>query len=193
MVRRPAGSYAPPTKAVGRLVDRITDTLREYMDQGGTRTDLLRAVGNDVAKLRSMFTRHDAPDWSGRSKEYQYAMSEVYDRLGVKGKRRESLQFAVRYHAGNAIREKADAGELEAAGLPEESPRDRLQTQSRGLREAGLTGAPDSILKALAWAATLAEYSTTLDIADLTATERAACRVLVSDCRRCLDVLEPRL
>ncbi|MGW5402639.1 hypothetical protein [Streptomyces sp. NPDC003952] len=198
MVRRPAGPYVPPNKKVGRLLDRITDTLRDYLDQGGTRTDLLRAVGNYVADLRGQFTRNDAPDWSGRSREYQYAMSEVYDRLGVKGKQRENLQFSVRFHAGNVIRGRADADELEAAGLDAVSPRERiLRTRATQAATAGAVGiqagAAESLPKALAWAATLLEYATSLDAGGLTAKERAAGRALIQDCRDCLDTLAERL
>lgn len=198
MVRSPARDYTPPSKAVGKLIDRITDTLRAYLEQGGTRTDLVRAAGNDVAKLRSLFTRNDAPDWSGRSREYREAMSEVYSRLNVEGKRREALQFAVRFHAGNAIRAQAGADELESAGLGAVSPRDRIQrrrdAQAATAAAVGLqAGAAESLPKALAWASTLLEYAETLDAGKLTAKERAACRALLKDCRAALDTLADHL
>lgn len=198
MVRRPAGTYTPPSRKVGRLLDRITETLRAYLDQGGTRTDLLRDAGHDVADLRSMFTRNDAPDWSGRSRDYQHAMSEVYDRLGVKGKARENLQFSVRFHTGNVIRERAEADDLEAAGLDTVSPRDRiLRNRAAQAATAGAVGiragAAESLPKALAWAATLLEFAQSLDVAGLTAREKAACRALVKDCRACLDALSAQL
>lgn len=198
MVSRPAGSYVPPNKQVAKLLDRITSTLRAYLDQGGTRTDLVRAAGNDIAKLRSLFTRNDAPDWSGRSNAYKQAMSEVYSRLNVTGARRESLQFTVRFHAGNAIREMAEAEELEAAGLDAASPRDRLQLR-RDANEAtaqavGIqSGTAESLPKALAWAATLLEFAETLDATALTAEERDAARELCIDLTASLKTLRARL
>lgn len=199
MVRRPAGNYSPPSKAVAKLIDRITKALRAYLDQGGTRTDLLHAVGNDVAELRSLFTRNDAPDWSGRSREYQHAMSEVYDRLNVPaGKRRDALQFAVRFHAGNAIRERADTAELEAAGLTSVSPKDRIQNRRDALAAvagaAGVqAGASESLPKVVAWAAMLLEYADGLDAGPLIPEERAAVRALARDIRKSLKALEARL
>lgn len=196
MTRRTADGYAPPNRRVAKLLDRIAATLREYLDQ--PRTDLLRAAGADVADLRALFTRNDAPDWSGRSREYRDAMTEIYNRLNVHGKDRENLQFNVRFHAGNVIRERADAGELEAAGLDTVSPRDRIQRK----RDAALAtaaavgvraGAAESLPRVMAWAATLLEYALSLDVAQLTKREKAACRALVKDCRACLDALDAQL
>lgn len=199
MGRRPtAGTYTPPSKPVARSLDRITETLREYLEQGGTRTDLLRAAGNDVVELRAMFTRNDAPDWSGRSREYQAAMSEVYNRLNVRGKRREALQAAISFHAGKVIRERADAAELEDAGMDLVPRNARIQrrrdTNAAVAAAAGIqAGATESLPKALAWAATLLEYTQTLDAEALTQVERSAARALVGDCRASLDALETNL
>lgn len=199
MVRRPdKDHYVPPSKEVSKLLDRITKALREYMDQGGTRTDLLRAAGNDVAELRSLFTRHDAPDWSGRSYEYKTAMSDVYKRLNVKGDRKESLQVALRFHAGNAIRERAASEELEVAGLDATSPRDRIQLRrdvnAATAHAAGVqSGMVQSLPKALAWASTLLEFAETLDAKGLTPEERSASRALCTDLTKSLTTLKGRL
>lgn len=198
MVSRAANVYTPPSEAVAELLDRITETLRTYLEQGATRTDLLSAAGNDIAKLRSMFTRNDVPDWSGRSYAYKTAMSEVYSRLNVQGDRREALQFAVRFHAGNAIREMADASELEASGLDASSPRDRIQLRrevnAATAQAAGIQpGTAESLPKALAWAATLLKFAETLDAKALTEVEREAGRELCADLTASLKILRARL
>jgi hypothetical protein len=192
--RRPTTDYAPPSKAVARLLDRITATLREYRDDGSNNTDLLRAAGNDVADLRGLFVRNDAPDWSGRSREYQSALSEVYNRLNLRGRERQTLAYNLRFHTGNIVRAREDADELEAAGLDTITPAARKarsrQANAAIAAAAGVqAGTPESLPKALAFAATLLEFAETLDAAALTKQERSAARALVGDCRKSLDAL----
>ncbi|MFC0623817.1 hypothetical protein [Kribbella deserti] len=192
MARPTSGAYTPPTKAVAKLIDQITATLRDYLEQGATRTDLIKKASKDVVKLRSNFTRNDAPDWQGRSGDYQHAMGEIYSRLNIRDQQRKKMQSLLSHHVNVALREQVDTEDLKALGFQEGSPNDRIaQKRDVNAATAGAVGIQagnrETLPRAMALASVLVEHAETLTSLPLTAKERAAVKALAADIRKSLD------
>ena len=104
-----------------------TRLLREYVESGRSRTDLLKRVAELIVELRAKHTLDDGRiDWSGRSPAYRAAISEIYKEAGVPADKLDTVQAALRYHVGNMIRDRADDYALQAVGLTNVAPRERL-------------------------------------------------------------------
>lgn len=137
-----------PRKSTARIVEEASALLGDYIRDGRTRTDLLKAVAALIVELRSRCTLDDGrADWGGRSLKYRTAMAEVYAGAKVDKAHLDTVQTALRYHVGNLLREKASADELDAAGLTAVSPRERLQTHRDVINALAATVASPETLK----------------------------------------------
>jgi len=107
----------------------ITTSLRTLDTD---RTPYLKdAAGALVEAREHFFTRSGEPDWLGRTYAYRTWVREVMSKAHVPGDEVTNLQAAIRYHAGNVLREKLTTDAIEALGLKRQSPTER----SREYRE----------------------------------------------------------
>ena len=114
-------------RAVNALIKKATTLLSQYVQEGRTRTDLLKRTAVVVVDLRSHFALDDGrTDWSGRSQGYRQVISAIYQAAGIRPEYLDTVQSALRYHVGNLIRERASDDDLEAVGLTLTSPKERI-------------------------------------------------------------------
>ncbi|WIC90177.1 hypothetical protein SEA_VROOMVROOM_27 [Arthrobacter phage VroomVroom] len=98
--------------------------LRRYLIDG--KTEDLREVAENFVDARAYFYNKDgSPDWLGRTYAYRRWVRETTTMSNVPGNELSTVQAAIRYHAGNVLRERLDADQIEALGLKPESPRER--------------------------------------------------------------------
>ncbi len=122
--------------AVGDLVERATQTLRDYLteQESSLKTARLKDLAEIVVALRGSFELDDGRhDWSGRSTGYRSAMAEVYDKAALPADERDTVQAALRYHVGNLLRENTSPEELASVGLTSQSPKERLAGHRQAL------------------------------------------------------------
>lgn len=90
------------------------------------RTEHLRQAADSLVSAREhFFTKDGDPDWLGRTYAYRTWVREVYSLAGVPSADLATLQAAVRYHAGNIMRDRLSEDELTDLGLRSDSPRER--------------------------------------------------------------------
>ncbi|WNN93673.1 hypothetical protein SEA_CALLINALLBARBZ_23 [Arthrobacter phage CallinAllBarbz] len=143
------------------LVDiqaKAIKSLKRYLRPEGRDTDDLRAVARAFVEARAHFyTPKGDPDWTGRSHAYREWVREVMSSAHVPPSDLASLQAAIRYHVGAALREVLDAEQLADLGLRSDTPRERSVQKRERISEtlnlvtggAALT-TPSEILAALA-------------------------------------------
>jgi len=102
--------------------------LRHYLIEGKTE-DLRQVAENFVEAREHFFTKEGSPDWLGRTYAYRRWVRETTTLANVPGNELATVQAAIRYHAGNVLRERLDAEQIEALGLKPESPRERSVTK----------------------------------------------------------------
>jgi hypothetical protein len=87
------------------------------------RTVLYRDLAEASVALREHYlTAEGTPDWSGHTHAYRHAVRALYKAAGYQPEEARTVQSAVRYHVGNAVRRRLSPSELDAAGLAEISP-----------------------------------------------------------------------
>lgn len=156
-------------KSSYQLIEDTVELLHDYLEQGSSRTDLLKAAAEHIVELRARHRLDSGDtDWAGRSQPYRTDIAEIYARAGVTTyQERDRLQSALRYHVGNLIRERATAEELERAGLYRETPRDRMHNTREAMQAAAsVSGAMPKSLRGdlpriLAYAEALLEFADT--------------------------------
>lgn len=90
------------------------------------RSPEFRRVADLLVEMRSRTLNSDgSPDWSGHSFAYRDAVASIYASAGLPPDGQSSIKASIRYHVGNALRERVNAEELEDAGLIVETPRQR--------------------------------------------------------------------
>jgi hypothetical protein len=90
------------------------------------RSPEFRRVADILVELRSRYTTGDGtPDWAGNSFAYRQIVADIYSHAGLPADGQSSIKASIRYHVGNALRERVNAEELEDAGLIAETPRQR--------------------------------------------------------------------
>lgn len=96
-------------------------------DSREVRSRALRVAATLLVAMRAHYTDPETgdPDWTGRSYEYRRAVQELYSAAGLPSSGQSSTKSAIRYHIGNALRERLDKESLDEAGLLPEAPRDR--------------------------------------------------------------------
>ena len=152
-----------------RGLDPVSDRER--------RTMLIRECAAMLVELREHFLTDDGrPDWTGRTWPYRAAVRELYSRAGIPPAEATSLQAAVRYHAGNFLRDLLTATELEEYGIGPETPRDRTRA-SHSARNALVhalrgEGSGEDIARALAMVVAMLERLSAERVAELRGKER---------------------
>ena len=115
------------TRALGDIQHDATSAIATSLTASDAeRTSHLKAAARALVDAREhFFTRSGEPDWLGRTYAYRTWVREVMSRAHVPNDEITNLQAAIRYHSGNALREKLDGDEVEALGLRKESPTER--------------------------------------------------------------------
>lgn len=158
-----------------------------------SRAPYLRRMAELVVELREHFMNAEGePDWRGSSYAYRQSVADLWSEAGITGDERATMNGALRYHVGAALRDRLDEAELEALNLRAESPRERSR-QQREVRAAvtllategaGLRGV--DVVKAVTGARALLERVDTEALASLSAADRKALsRELAKIRRRC--------
>lgn len=113
--------------SLAELHNAAVDALKAYQTgPENDRTDHLRAVARHVVAARPhFFTKDGEPDWLGRTYAYRRWIREVMTLANVPASDTSTVQAAVRYHTGAALRAKLTPEQLEDLGLRVESPRER--------------------------------------------------------------------
>jgi hypothetical protein len=134
---------------VDQLVERLGDVLGRYHREH--RTDLLRDAAPLVADLRAQHTLADGrTDWSGRSAGYRDAIGKAYARAGIPRDEQDRVQSALRFHVGQAVRQRASLVELAQVGLGGETPPERLR-RARDSRAQVVAEARVAARRVTAW------------------------------------------
>lgn len=104
-----------------------SDALRAYLQvEEEDRTDLLRQAADALVGARALFyTADGSPDWRGRSYAYRRWVGDVYTEARIPREDLPTIQASVRYHVGNALRERLSSEELAEIGLRPVGPRER--------------------------------------------------------------------
>jgi hypothetical protein len=112
------------------LQKRGVDLIQWYTSMEESKTAILKSLAEVVVDIRSQFRDESGDiDWQGNSWDYRKFMENLYDASGVPPDSKSNLQAALRYHVGNALRERVPTKELQRAGLLAASPRERMAAQ----------------------------------------------------------------
>lgn len=136
------------TDDLAALRQRLSRALSRLVDSDGEARAIAGrdAAGIIVAARELLITRSGDPDWPGRSHAYREWVREAYDGAHIDPAAVPAVQAAVRYHVGNALRERLTAEQLEAAGLRTLAPRERsAETRADRSRRLGLLGGGPAI------------------------------------------------
>lgn len=141
----------PRPRAELDIVRAATRTLRKAVTAAAPdRTRLLREVADLLVDLRALHTGTDGEtDWAGKSYAYRDAVRDIYAGAGLPSEGSDSTKTALRYHIGNALRDRLSPDELEAAGLSRLDPRDR-QAKRRAEVEDAMPQSADQLISGLA-------------------------------------------
>lgn len=167
--------------SIDDLTQKASRLLADYIKSGRSRTDLLKECAALIVDLRSLHTLDDGRvDWSGRSTAYRAEIRKVYAAAKVPADVLDTVQQALRYHVGNLLRERADAGALEQVGLSSTSPRGRLSRQREVVAALSTNGSVAEVLndpiRLIAHAEALLDYIDRSALAALTRKDRTAAR-----------------
>ena len=113
-------------ESLDELLDTGAALVRRWHRIEESKTAVLRELAHVVVDIRSQFRYEGRVDWAGRSWEYRQAITRMYAAAGIPPDSVANVQGALRYHVGNALRERVDPEELEAAGLKAASPKERV-------------------------------------------------------------------
>lgn len=117
----------PRTNELVEVTKRAISKLRRVRTgPRDERTDTLREVAEAFVDARTFFYTKDAEvDWKGSTHAYRRWVREAFEKAGIPRDEASSLQAAIRYHAGNILRDRLDPQTLAELGLIAESPRER--------------------------------------------------------------------
>lgn len=175
------------TRAVKTARAKILKDLRRYLDAPEEeRTPILRSVAETFIGARETFLRPDGtPDWNGRTHAYRAWVREIYGDLNVSKEDRATIQAAIRYHVGAALRKRLDDETLADYGLIQESPRERSKDRrdNRSALLSALTAreVAGGALIALSTAFTVLSKVDPAEIVALPERERAVAEDTLSD------------
>jgi hypothetical protein len=66
------------------------------------------------------------PDWTARTHAYRDFHGETFTLAGLSGTEAQKIRVSLRYHVGNAVRERLSPEEAAAAGLQAKAPKARM-------------------------------------------------------------------
>lgn len=123
------------------LRDDATRHLRKAMRlEPRYRSPEFRRVADILVEMRARtLTPEGRPDWGGNSYAYRDSVAGIYSGAGLPADGQASIKASIRYHVGNALRERVNAEELTDAGLIVDTPRQRhfiRQNPKKSKREA---------------------------------------------------------
>lgn len=132
-------------KQTAQIVAAASELLRAAVrGDSSERTAKYRQVADLLIDLRALHTAPDgSPDWAGRSFDYRAAVRDIYSLAGLSSDSSDPHKAALRYHIGNALRERLTPDQLEEAGLTKANPRDRQL--ARHLEESTARPTPELI------------------------------------------------
>ena len=134
----------PAAKTTAALADEAVTLLTRYIQGGRKSTDLIKAVSVLILEIRSRFTLADGrADWSGRSPGYRKVVGDIYSRSGVTPDIQDTLRAAIRYHLGNDLRGRADAGDLADVGIGAKTPKERVRQYRERVSAIMAASVPD--------------------------------------------------
>jgi len=123
-------------ESLDTLQAQAVAALRSYQEDEETRTSTLKQLAAVFIAARNyFFTRDGDPDLLGQTAAYRRWVREVYSLANVPGAIVSSVQAAVRYHAGNLMREIHDDETIAALGLQVHSPRETSGNRHTQYRE----------------------------------------------------------
>ncbi|WLZ10617.1 hypothetical protein [Arthrobacter phage SWEP2] len=177
-------------------MDRAINALRRYYAAPESeRTECLRETARSfVAARQHFFTREGEPDWLGRTYAYRSWVREVMGAANIPADDLPTIQSAIRYHTGNALREQLSEDEMDALGLKHSSPRERsVEKRERNSETLALFGGGSAITDAddVVRAAALVEtFTRRIRLGDLDAADRRrVAAALEGMCARVADVV----
>jgi hypothetical protein len=122
-----------------RTLDDITkdtvEALRGVVDANDetTSTEMRKKAAACFVEVREHFVTADgSPDWAAKTHAYRGFSADVYALAGISGTDAQVLRGSMRYHVGNAVRDRLSADELEAYGLTASRPRERMAAIRKG-------------------------------------------------------------
>ncbi len=121
--------------------DDLTESLRAATAHEEYDVEQMKKAAGLLIDFRLMFNdSHGRPDLGGKSYGYRQAIADVVTGAGIVPMDKGSVMAAVRYHAGNILRDRYTAEELADYGLLPVKPVQRQQAEraanSRALRAA---------------------------------------------------------
>jgi hypothetical protein len=124
---------------ISDLIEAGATTLAEAYTLNQSLTTAYKKFAGIVVDLRSRFrnSKDTAPDWRGQTQAYRDAVAKMYEASGVPADSVDNMQAAIRYHIGNALRERLSAEDLAAAGLQAESPVERARQRNQRAAASG--------------------------------------------------------
>ena len=120
------------TDSLSQIQDNAVAALKRWLNGPEDRkTENLRTTAGCFVSAREHFlTPAGEPDWLGRSHAYRHWVRETMTRAGVPADRTSGTLTSIRYHAGNALRERLDEATLSDLGLLSTSPLKRAQAHN---------------------------------------------------------------
>lgn len=183
------------TQSLQSLMDRAVGALRRYYSgPESERTECLRETAAAFVDARQhFFTREGTPDWLGRTYAYRSWVREAMGAANVPGDDLPTIQSAIRYHTGNALRAQLDEDQMDALGLKHSSPRERsVEKRERNSGTLALFGggAPISDPEDVLTAAALVEtFTRRIRFADMDASGRRQVAAALADLGARLDAV----
>ncbi|MET9126911.1 hypothetical protein [Streptomyces sp. NPDC004528] len=110
------------TESVTMLRARGAAYAKAHAQIEGAQTVLLKNLAMVILAIRK---KHD--DWDGKSYEYRQDVAEMYRQAGIPKDSMSSLQSAVRYHVGNAVRRYLTPREMKRLAIADTTPLERQQ------------------------------------------------------------------
>lgn len=121
-------SVVHPELSTEEIAKRAVRHLRHARDEEdrAKRARFMRHAADLLVELRSRHSNSAGePDWAGRSWEYRQLVQDIYSEAGLPHDGQDSLKSVIRYHIGNALRDRLDQESLVSAGLKQAAPRER--------------------------------------------------------------------
>lgn len=190
--------------AAEEIEKRATSALHAYQrtDDPLERTRLLREIAGLFVDLREHYlTDTGEPDWRGGTHAYKTTVGEIYRRAGFLDI--STISAAVRYHVGNALRERLSPEELDDAGLKADTPRTRSvakRDRNKALLAAlkpgpGQDATPIDPVRAILGASSLLARIDEARLAELSPNQRQhssdLVEVIAGECARLQRALRP--
>lgn len=113
-------------KAEALIQEAVADLLALRGVPEDQHPAIYKRAADAMLSLRALYqSKSGKPDWRGTSWAYRQAVSDIYGGAGLPPAPNHPVKAALRYHLGNALRERVPSEELTEAGLNPDTPRER--------------------------------------------------------------------